>query len=76
MFPKFEKGNPNVQFKVYDYDLSAIIIKIKLGNKVIGRSCIPYFCMKLGFRRIPIYDNQCYNMKDVYMVGHFTLDKI
>ena len=76
LFPTFQNGNPNVKFYVFDYDFSAIMIKIKLGNVVIGRGCIPYFCMKLGYRRIPIYDNHCFNMKDVYMVGHFTLDKI
>ena len=76
LFPTFQNGNPNVKFFVFDYDFSAIMIKIKLGNVVIGRGCIPYFCMKLGYRRIPIYDNHCFNMKDVYMVGHFTLDKV
>lgn len=76
MFPTFENGNPNVEFKVYDYDLSAIMIKIKLNDAIIGRGCIPYCFMKLGFRRIPVYDNQCFNMNDVYMVGHFSLEKI
>ena len=61
---------------VYDYDLSAIMIKIKLNDAIIGRGCIPYCFMKLGFRRIPVYDNQCFNMNDVYMVGHFSLEKI
>ena len=76
MFPTFQNGNPNVEFKVYDYDLSAIMIKIKLDDETIGRGCIPYSFMKLGFRRIPVYDNQCFNMKDVYMVGHFSLEKV
>ena len=75
MFPSFEKENQEVVFKVYDFDLSAIMIKIKLADTIIGRGCIPYSFMKLGFRRIPIYDKQCFNMKDVYMVGHFSLDK-
>ena len=76
MFPTFKNGNPNVEFKVYDYDLSAIMIKIKLDDETIGRGCIPYSFMKFGFRRIPVYNNQCFNMKDVYMVGHFSLEKI
>ena len=76
MFPSFQNGNPEVEFKVCDYDLSAVIIKIKVNNDIIGRGCIPYFGMKSGFRRIPIYDNECFNMKDVYMVGHFSLNKI
>ena len=76
LFPSFQDGNPEVEFKVYDYDLSAIMIKIKSNDNLIGRSCIPYSLMKLGYRRIPIYDNQCFNVKEAYMVGYFTLNKI
>ena len=75
LFPQFENGNPKVEFKVYDFELSAILIKITLDDKLIGRGCIPYCFMKQGLRRIPIYDNQCYNMKNAYMVGHFCLEK-
>ena len=75
LFPKFQDGNPNVEFKVYDFELSAILIKITLNNNIIGRGCIPYCFMKQGLRRIPIYDNQCYNVKTAYMVGHFCLEK-
>jgi len=75
LFPQFENGNPKVEFKVYDFELSAILIKITLDDKLIGRGCIPYCFMKQGLRRIPIYDNQCYNMKNAYMVGHFYLEK-
>ena len=75
LFPKFENGNPNIEFKVYDFELSAILIKITLNDVLIGRGCIPYCFMKQGLRRIPIYDNQCYNMKNAYMVGHFCLEK-
>ena len=76
MFPGFKNGNPKVEFKIYEYELSALIIKIKYGKEVIGRSCIPYSLMKQGIRRIPIYDSSCFNMKDVYMVGHFDYYKI
>ena len=75
LFPKFQDGNPNIEFKVYDFELSAILIKITLNNNIIGRGCIPYCFMKQGLRRIPIYDNQCYNVKNAYMVGHFCLEK-
>ena len=75
LFLKFQEGNPNIEFKVYDFELSAILIKITLNNNIIGRGCIPYCFMKQGLRRIPIYDNQCYNVKNAYMVGHFCLEK-
>ncbi len=76
MFPNFEKGFPTIEYRVYDFDLSAIMIKIKYKGKMVGRSCIPYCIMKQGFRRIPIYDNQCFNTEDVYMVGYFNIQKI
>ena len=76
LFLKFQDGNPNIEFKVYDFELSAIMIKISLKNSVIGRGCIPFFLMKQGLRRIPIYDNQCFNMKSTYVVGNFNLEKL
>ena len=76
MFPNFENGMPSFNYKVYDFDLSAIMIKIKYKEKMIGRCCIPYCLMKRGFRRIPVYDNQCFNAENVYLVGFFNYQKI
>jgi hypothetical protein len=75
MFPSFENGYPKIDYKVYDYELSAIMIKIFYGYKMIGRGCIPYYLMKQGFRRIPIYNNQCFSVDDTYMIGYFVLQK-
>jgi hypothetical protein len=76
MFPNFEKNFPTIDYRIYDIDLSAIMIKIKYKEKMVGRGCIPYCIMKQGFRRIPIYDNQCFNTEDAYMVGFFNIQKI
>ena len=76
MFPNFVGDFPTINYNVYDYELSAIMIKIKYKDKMVGRSCIPYYFMKKGFRRIPIYNNQCFNEEDVYMVGFFSMQKI
>ena len=76
VFPYFKNGKPNIEYKVYNYDLSAIMIKIIYNEKMIGRSCIPYFLMKQGFRRIPIYDNSCFNVKEAYLVGKFNIQKL
>ena len=76
MFPNFVGNFPTINYNVYDYELSAIMIKIKYKDKMVGRSCIPYYFMKKGFRRIPIYNNQCFNEEDVYMVGFFSMQKI
>ena len=76
IFPHFQGQYPTINYKVYDFDLSAIMIKIKYKEKMIGRCCIPYTIMKLGFRRIPIYDNECFNNENAYMVGFFNLQKI
>ena len=76
MFPNFEGGVPSINYNIYDFELGAIMIKIKYKDKMIGRSCIPYYFMKQGFRRIPIYDNQCFNTENAYMVGYFQIQKI
>ena len=76
MFPTFENGIPSFNYNVYDIELSAIMIKIKYKDKMIGRCCIPYCLMKKGFRRIPVYDNQCFNAENVYLVGFFNYQKI
>ena len=76
MFPSFKDGNPVIDYKVYDYELSAIMIKIKYQNRMVGRGCIPYYLMKQGYRRIPIYDNKCFSVDDAYMVGYFSLKNI
>ena len=76
MFPIFENGNPTINYEVYDYELSAIMIKIKYNKKMIGRACIPYNLMKQGLRRIPVYDNHCFCNDDVYMVGCFSLKAV
>ena len=65
MFPNFENGMPSFNYKVYYFELSAIMIKIKYKEKMIGRCCISYCLMKRGFRRTPIYDNQCFNAENV-----------
>ena len=76
LFPNFENGIPKIDYNVYDYDLSAIMIKIKYNDKMIGRCCIPYKIMKQGFRRIPIYDVYCFNVEEAYMVGYFSLKQL
>ena len=75
MFPNFVNEFPTINYKVYDIDLSAIMIKIIYKEKMVGRCCIPYCIMKQGFRRIPIYDNQCFNTERAYMVGFFNIRK-
>ena len=76
IFPNFQGEYPTINYRVHDFDLSAIMIKIKYKEKMVGRCCIPYSIMKLGFRRIPIYDNQCFNNENAYMVGFFNLQKL
>ena len=76
LFPSFEGGFPKIDYNVYDFDLSAIMIKIKYDDNVIGRCCLPYKIMKQGFRRIPIYDINCFNVEEAYMVGYFSLRKL
>ena len=38
---------------------------------MIGRGCIPYWLMKNGYRRIPIFDNDSYICDVVFVLGLF-----
>ena len=60
---------------IYEYDLGGIMIKFNYAGKMIGRGCIPYCLMKNGYRKIPIYDNDCYLCDDVFVVGYFKIKR-
>ena len=59
-------------FKVYEFDLSFILIKISNKEKVIARSVIPIPVMASGIRTAPLYDNLCREFRDSTLVFHIT----
>ena len=38
---------------------------------MIGRGCIPFCLIKYGYRRIPIYCNNCIERDRIFVVGYF-----
>ena len=64
-------NNQRIKMPVYEENLGGIMIKFFYNNEVIGRGCIPYCLMKMGYRKIPIYSNDCLVRKSVFAVGYF-----
>ena len=63
--------NQVIKIPVYEENLGGIMIKFFYNNELIGRGCIPYCLMKMGYRKIPIYSNDCLVRESVFVVGYF-----
>ena len=64
-------NNKKIKIPVYEESLGGIMIKFIYGKEVIGRRCIPFCLMKMGYRKIPIYDNLCIMRESIFVVGFF-----
>ena len=64
-------NNKKIKIPVYEDELGGIMIKFKYDKVVIGRGCIPYCLMKMGYRKIPIYDNNSTLRESIFVVGFF-----
>ena len=71
MFPIIKDNDNIIKYPIYENDLGGIMIKFIYEGNLIGRGCIPYCLMKNGYRRIPIFDNDCYICDDVFVLGFF-----
>ena len=63
--------NKMVHIPVYEEELGGIMIKFFYEKDMIGRGCIPFCLMKYGYRKIPIYLNNCLESERVFVVGYF-----
>ena len=75
MFPIILDNEMIIKYPIYEDELGGIMIKFFYEGKMIGRGCIPYCLMKNGYRRIPIFDNDCYVCDDVFVLGYFKKEK-
>ena len=75
MFPIIKENDSVIKYPIYEDELGGIMIKFFYEGKMIGRGCIPYCLMKNGYRRIPIFDNDCYICDDVFVLGYFKKEK-
>ena len=71
LFPIIKDNDNIIKYHIYENDLGGIMIKFIYEGNMIGRGCIPYCLMKNGYRRIPIFDNDCYICDDVFVLGFF-----
>ena len=71
MFPVILDNRYAFEIPIYEDDLGGIMIKFTYEGKMIGRGCIPYCLMKNGYRKIPIFDNDCYICDGVFVLGYF-----
>ena len=76
MFPFFLNKDTSYKFPIYEYELGGIMIKFYYEGRMIGRGCIPFCLMKNGYRKVPIYDNDCYLCDDVFVLGYFKKTRI
>ena len=75
VFPYIVGGNELLNIPVYEGDLGGLMIKIFKDDRMIGRGCIPYCLMKEGYRRIPLFDNDCWICEGAFAVGYFKRSK-
>ena len=71
MFPVILNNRYAFELPIYEDELGGIMIKFYYSGKMIGRGCIPYCLMKNGYRKIPIFDNDCYICEGVFVLGFF-----
>ena len=75
MFPIIKDNDHSINIPIYEDELGGIMIKFIYEGKMIGRGCIPYCIMKNGYRKIPIFDNDCYICEGVFVLGYFQKTK-
>ena len=61
--------NKTINFDVYEPDLGGLMIKFFMDDVMFARSCIPFTMIKEGFRKIPLFDNNCIEYSESCMVG-------
>ncbi len=64
--------NKTVSFDVYEPDLGGLMIKFFMDDNMFARACIPFTMLKEGFRKIPLFDNNCIEYSESCMVGFFS----
>ncbi len=60
--------NQNMVFDIYEKDLSFIYFKLYYDDVLIGRSVIPVSFMKKGYRKIVLYDINCIECYESYLI--------
>jgi hypothetical protein len=75
VFPVIMNNRYGFEIPIYEDELGGIMIKFTYDGKLIGRGCIPYCLMRNGYRKIPIFDNDCYINEGVFVLGFLQKKK-
>ena len=66
------KNNEIMRFNIYEPDIGGLIFKIKYNKELFARACIPFNLLKEGYRKIPIYTNNCVEFKSSCLIAFFS----
>lgn len=72
--PTFVKEK--VDLKIYNNEVTCVLIKLYEGSNLVGRSVIPIRAIMSGFRIIPIYDNECKLTSHAYLTCLVKISEI
>ncbi len=64
--------NAIINFKVYEPDLSFLIIKIISGKTILARAIIPIMAIEEGIKVVTLYDNKCKEIENSLLVLKVT----
>lgn len=61
-------NNAIVNFKVYESDLSFVIIKIFSGKTILARAILPLWFLDEGIKLVSLFDNKCKEIENSVLV--------
>ena len=65
-----------IKIPVFEKDLGGVMFKFNYEGKMFARACIPYCMMKNGYRKVPLFCNECIKREGSFIVGEFRLINI
>ena len=68
--PIFE--NAMVNFKIYEPDLSFLLVKVISGNQILARSVVPLMVIEEGIKLVTLYDSKCKEIENSMLVLKVT----
>lgn len=64
--------DPAAVFKIYEHELSFIVVKIFSGKTILARGIIPLMVMEEGIRTLSLYDDKCKEIVNSLLVLKIT----
>jgi len=64
--------NEIANFKIYETDLSFLIIKIFSGKQILARAIVPLMVIEEGIKMVPLYDEKCKEIENSMLILKVT----